>query len=70
MASPGNPEGIRDAKGWLTHQRPAGHPYRETVDQAALASAFDLEQARKAAPSFDKFSREVEKLLGVAGTEA
>jgi hypothetical protein len=33
------------------------------VDQAALADRFDLAHARKAAPSFDKFCRDVEGLL-------
>lgn len=63
---PDNPEGIRDAKGWLTARRTDGLQYSPTVDQATLASAFDLEQARKIAPSFDKFCRDVENLLGVA----
>lgn len=66
LTPPNDPEGIRDAKGWLTRQRADGLQYSPTVDQAALGSAFDMEQARKAAPSFDKFCREVEILLGVA----
>ena len=37
-----------------------------TVDQAILASAFDMKRARKVAPSFDKFCREVEKLIGIS----
>jgi hypothetical protein len=40
-----------------------GRPYKETVDQAALASAFDIVQARKCSPSFDKFCRDLEVLL-------
>jgi hypothetical protein len=66
LAAPANPERIRDAKGWLTKRRTDGLSYQPTVDQATLGSAFDLIQARKAAPSFDKFCRDVEKLLGVA----
>jgi hypothetical protein len=62
---PSNPEGIRNAKGWLSDHRADGLKYSPTVDQAKLASAFDLEQARKGAPSFDKFCRDVEALLGV-----
>ena len=67
LVAPEDPEAIRDAKGWLTRQRIDGVPYKPTVDQATLGSAFDIEQARKAAPSFDKFCREIEKLLGVGG---
>jgi Domain of unknown function (DUF4276) len=63
MKAPEDPDGIRDAKGWLTRHRPGGHPYKETVDQAALTSAFDMKQAREHSPSFDKFCRELGKLL-------
>ncbi len=66
LVAPEDPEAIRDAKGWLTRQRTDGLRYKPTADQAALGSAFDIEQARKA-PSFDKFRRDVEKLLGVGG---
>lgn len=65
LTAPANPESIRGAKEWLTRQRTPGHPYKPTVDQAPLASAFDLKQAREGAPSFDKFCREVERLLDV-----
>jgi hypothetical protein len=63
MTAPDDPEGVRGAKEWLSRHRPKGHPYKETVDQAALASAFDIRQARKRSPSFDKFCREIEALL-------
>ncbi len=65
LNAPDNPESIRDAKGWLTKRRIDGHPYKPTVDQAILASAFDIGFARQKAPSFDKFCRDVEVLLGV-----
>lgn len=67
LVAPEYPEAIRDAKGWLSRRRTDGNPYKETVDQTTLGSAFDIEQARKTAPSFDKFCREVEILLGVSG---
>lgn len=65
LAPPSQPESIRDAKGWLTGQREraGGQPYKPTVDQAPLARAFDMSQARAGSPSFDKFWREVEFLL-------
>lgn len=65
LEPPANPEGIRDAKGWIATRREDGLGYQPTVDQPMLASAFDLDQARKGAPSFDKFWREVESLLDV-----
>lgn len=68
LDAPDDPESIRDAKGWLTDHRVDGHPYKPTVDQRLLASAFDIDLARKAAPSFDKFCREVESLLGMSAS--
>ena len=60
----GGAESKRDAKGVLSDAMRVvtGHPYRETVDQARLAQAFDMVAARVAAPSFDKFWRDVEAL--------
>lgn len=54
------PESVRDAKGWLAARLPGG--YSETLDQPALAAVMDITAARKS-PSFDKFVREVAKLL-------
>jgi hypothetical protein len=59
-----NPEGPRDCKGVLTKARPKGQPYKETVDQAPLASIFDMKMAREHADSFDKFFRDISWLLG------
>ena len=63
MEAPADPEGVRGAKEWLSRHRPRGNPYKETVDQAVLTSAFDIGRARKHSPSFDKFCREIEALL-------
>jgi hypothetical protein len=63
LTAPRNPERIRDAKGWLSRHRSEGPPYKPTVDQALLASAFDMETARRGSPSFDKFCRDVQNLL-------
>jgi hypothetical protein len=65
--APADPEVPRNCKGVLTRARAAGHPYKETVDQAALASVFDLEMARTASPSFGKFCRDVAMLLAISG---
>lgn len=62
---PQNPETPRDCKGLLTRARPKGQPYKETVDQAPLTSAFDLKMAREHSDSFDKFYREISRLLGI-----
>jgi len=57
-----DPEAIQGAKEWLSSSMQPGMSYRETRDQAALANAFDIDVARRA-PSFDKFYREIERLL-------
>lgn len=62
LEPPTGPDQIRDAKGWLSG-RMVGQSYRETVDQPALASIFDLEMARKNSRSFDKLRREAERLM-------
>jgi hypothetical protein len=60
--APEDPEGIRDAKAWLTRRMIAGRSYRETLDQPALSGVFDLVAARRA-PSFDKLWRDMESLF-------
>jgi hypothetical protein len=65
LAAPADPEKIRGAKEWLTQHRTGGRPYKPTVDQAPLASAFDIARARSGSPSFDKFCRDVQSLLTV-----
>jgi hypothetical protein len=63
LEPPPNPEAVGGAKGWLRRHRTDGLSYSETVDQPALAHRFDLDAAKAAAPSFDKFWREVERLM-------
>lgn len=62
LVGPPYPESIADAKRWLRERMPPGRRYRETADQPALAAIFDLQAARRAG-SFDKFYREVERLV-------
>jgi hypothetical protein len=62
LIAPPNPEGIRDAKGWLSPWMPAASKYREVLDQPALTAVFDVSAARRA-NSFDKCYREVTRLL-------
>lgn len=63
LEAPSDPEAIRGAKEWLTARMGPGQRYVETLDQPALAAVFDLERARRGAPSFDKLFRDV---LGLA----
>lgn len=57
------PEGVRDAKGWLSSRMSVGRTYGETLDQAALAAEVDMRIARDRSPSFDKLWRDIESLL-------
>lgn len=61
LVAPDDPEALRDGKGWLGARMPRW--YSPTVDQAALASAFDMERARQRSPSFARCWREVERLV-------
>lgn len=57
--TPTDPEAIRGAKEWIGRYQ----PYRPTVDQAPMTARFDLAEARRNAPSFDKMWRAIEALL-------
>jgi hypothetical protein len=63
LPAPVDPEAHRDCKGLLTRARARNFPYKETIDQAPLASSFDITMARSNSPSFDKFCRDVAWLL-------
>jgi hypothetical protein len=65
LLGPDRPEDVRGAKEWLT--RRMTRPYSPPLDQPALASVFDLEQARRA-PSFDKLYREIGRLIRQASS--
>ena len=62
--APDNPESIRNAKGWITDRMPPGRAYKATRDQLAFSEKFDLDQARRRAPSFDKMWRTIADLAG------
>jgi Domain of unknown function (DUF4276) len=62
LQPPPDPEGIRDAKGWIGKRMPHGQPYREVLHQVAFTKTFDLTLAR-AADSFDKFQRDIALLI-------
>lgn len=65
LAAPTDPESVRGAKEWLSARMPAGRSYRETRDQAALASVFDLEAAKARSASLRKLWRDLETLTGL-----
>lgn len=60
---PADPELIRGAKEWITRNRIDGAAYRETLDQAALTAAFDLDLAARRSRSFEKCLREITGLI-------
>lgn len=60
--APDDPEGVRDAKGWLSARMPRGQSYRETIHQASFSATFDMDMARSS-PSFDKLWRDVSSLI-------
>ncbi len=56
-------ESIRGAKEWLTSHMSSGRTYSPTADQARFTSAIDIDLARQRSRSFDRFCREVGRLL-------
>jgi hypothetical protein len=65
LSPPADAEAVGGAKHWLDTRMTSG--YSETIDQAALTAAVDLVKAR-AAPSFDKFVRDIARLMGIPPT--
>ncbi|MDP9441087.1 MAG: DUF4276 family protein [Actinomycetota bacterium] len=63
LQRPQNPEEVRGAKEWLRRHMAPGTTYAPTQDQPALTALFDISAARATAPSFEKFHREVVRLL-------
>lgn len=61
--SPTDPESIRGAKEQLRRLMVPGREYRAKIDQVAFAAQLDLHLARQRSRSFDKFYREVCRLL-------
>jgi hypothetical protein len=66
IAAPLGPDGIRNAKGWLT-ERIAGGRYHEVSDQPAMTAVFDIELAFGRSRSFRKLVKSVEVTLGLGG---
>lgn len=62
LEPPDDPEGLRDAKGWITSRLPNGDIYKETLDQVALTSSLDVDAALEAR-SFRKLYGELTEYL-------
>lgn len=62
-AFPGEPETIRNAKGWLSLQRPPGCAYKETVHQAKITAHLDLGLLRERSGDFAHLERAVLQLI-------
>lgn len=61
---PPDAEAVRGAKQFLQRRcMIPGEHYSPTVDQPALTSRFDLQEARQACPSFDKLWRDLQELF-------
>ncbi len=60
---PTNSEHIRGAKEWLSRRMPRGISYKPKNDQVRLTTAINVPLARQRSQSFDRFCREVERLL-------
>ena len=60
---PTNLESIRGAKEWLVRRMPQGYSYKPKNDQVRLTTGIDVPLARRRSQSFDRFCREVERLL-------
>ena len=50
-------------KTWIENQMTPGKKYKETVDQLEMTKEFDLQLARSRSDSFDKFYREMTRLI-------
>ena len=61
-SAPPNPEEIRGAKERL-RKNTEKKRYNAVIDQPALAARMDLELAQRRCPSFDKFVRDVHRLI-------
>ncbi len=68
LVYPGDVEGRRDVKGWLSDQMPPGTIYKETFHQVRMTNLLDIEEALARSRSFQRLCHAVEELVQVAGT--
>lgn len=63
LVAPDNPEHLRDAKGWLTKNMPAGLIYKETTHQPAMTNLIDFDLTMERSRSFRRLVHALEQLL-------
>jgi hypothetical protein len=63
MVFVGDPESIRDVKGWFSRQLPPGKAYKETEHQAPMTRLIDLQIARNGSRSFRRVTNAIHQLL-------
>ncbi len=61
-----DPEGIRDAKGWLTARLPSGISYKPSLDQTRYTSAIDTAIAAERSRSFRRLCHALDELAAGA----
>jgi hypothetical protein len=66
----GDPESVRDVKGWLSRQLPRGKAYKETEHQAPMTRLIDLNLARSGSRSFRRVTSAVQQLLNAIAEES
>lgn len=62
---PADPEGIRDAKGFVSGLLPKGRAYKPTTDQARIAQRLDLHLLVEKSPSFQRFEQALRNLTTI-----
>ena len=63
ISRPDEPEAVRGAKEQLSALLGGPGSYQPVRDQAGLTAVFDIDEARRHSPSFDKMCRAVQALL-------
>lgn len=58
-----NPESIPDPKRWLTNNMPQGRAYKETLDQAPLSQAINIDLVSQRSRSFRRLEHAMEQLI-------
>lgn len=61
ISHPSDPDGIRDAKGWIAKHK-INKKYSEILDQPSISANFDIHSARSS-DSFDKFWRDINEFI-------
>lgn len=63
LKEPDDCESVRGAKEWISKRMSGNSTYQPPAHQAGFVKHFDIALARKNSPSFDKFCRDVARLM-------